>query len=63
VRLVEAIPLEWLERGKDGIDDGGLDTAFRGLRDELLLLGTQDARLLLADRVAERVGLGPGEPA
>ena len=32
-------------------------------RDELLLLGAEDGRLLLADRVAERVGLGAGEAA
>ena len=32
-------------------------------RDELLLLGAQDRRLLLADRVAQRVRLGAGEAA
>ena len=39
------------------------DAALGGLGDELLLLGPQDRRLLLADRVAERVRLGAGEAA
>ena len=40
-----------------------VDAALGGLADELLLLGAQDARLLLADRVAEGVRLRAGEPA
>ena len=61
--LVEAVALERLERLEHRVDDLGLDAAFGGLADELLLLGAQDARLLLADRVAEGVRLRAGEPA
>ncbi len=61
--LVEPVALERLERLEDRVDDVGGDAALGGLRDELLLLGAQDRRLLLADGVAERVRLGAGEPA
>ena len=52
VRLVEAVALERLERVEDGIDDPGVDAPLGRLGDEALLLGAQDRRLLLADRVA-----------
>ncbi len=63
VGLVEPIPLERLEGREDLVDDGGRHAALRRAGDELLLLGPQDARLLLPDRVAERVGLRTGEAA
>ena len=63
VGLVEAVPLERLEGGEHRIDDPGLDAPLRRLGDELLLLRPQDRRLLLADRVPERVRLRPGEAA
>jgi hypothetical protein len=61
MRLVEAVRSNGSKGGEDGVDDGWLDAALGGLGDELLLLGTQDARLLLADRVAEGVRLRAGE--
>ena len=63
VRLVEPVALERLERLEHGVDDLGLDPPLRRLGDELLLLRAQDRGLLLADRVAQRVGLGSREPA
>ena len=63
VRLVEPVPLERLERLEHRVDDLRLDTPLRGLGDELLLLRPEHRRLLLADRVAEGVGLGTGEAA
>ena len=62
VRLVEAVALERLEGLEHGVDDLGLDPPLRGLGDELLLLGAQHRRLLLADRVAQGVRLGPVNP-
>ena len=63
VGLVEPVPLERLERGEDLVDDLRRDAALGGLGDELLALGPEHGRLLLADRVAERVRLRAGEPA
>jgi hypothetical protein len=63
VGLVEAVALEGFEGLEHRVDDARLDAALRGLGDELLLLGAKHGRLLLADRVAERVGLGAGEAA
>ena len=61
--LVEAVALERLERLEHRVDDLRRDAALGGLLDELVLLGAQHRRLLLADGVAERVRLGPGEAA
>jgi hypothetical protein len=62
VGLVEAVPLEGLERLEHGVDHVRRDAALGGLGDEPFLLGAQDGRLLLPDRVAQRVRLRPGEP-
>ena len=61
--LVEAVALERLERLEDRVDRLRADAALGRLGDELLLHRAQDARLLLADRVAERVRLRAGEAA
>ena len=63
MRLVEAVPLERLERGEDGVDRRWRHAALRRLGHELLAHGPQHGRLLLADRIAEGVGLGAGESA
>ena len=61
VRLVEPVPLERLEGLEHRVDGVRRHAAFGGLRDEFFLLRSQDRRLLLADRVAQRVRLGSGE--
>src|SRR5207247_10045877 len=61
--LIVSRSLDWQEGPAALVDDCGWHATFGRLGDELLLLGTQDARLLLADGIAERVRLRPGEAA
>ena len=63
VGLVEPVTLERLEGGEDRVDGPGRHAPLGGLGDEPLLLGAQHRGLLLADGVAQGVGLGTGEPA
>ncbi len=61
VSLVEAVALEGLEGGEDGVDDVGLDAPFGRLGDELLPHLGHELGLLLADGPAESVRLGARE--
>ena len=63
VGLVEAVALERLEGLEDRVDRVRAHPALARLAYELVLHRAQDARLLLADRVAERVRLGAAEAA
>ena len=58
MRLVEAVALEGLEGLEDRVDDVRVDTALGRLAHELVLLGAQHRRLLLADGIAQGVRLG-----
>ena len=60
VGLVEPVAGEWLEGGEDLVDHRGGDPLLLGAGLELRLVLAQDRFLLLADRVAEVVRLGPG---
>ena len=63
VGLVEPVALERLEGLEHRVDRLRRDATLGGALDERLLHRPQDRRLLLADRVAQRVRLGPREAA